>query len=94
MEALKRAIQSTSTRLEDYRIQGKRTALRVFSTNCGGCDSFEKRRPQYESNLSVDMIFDLCTDDASNLRMALQAGATRIPCYIILEDNTHKVARP
>ena len=87
MHALQRAITSTSTLLDEYRLPNKNIALRIFSENCAACEKFEERRQKFESELSSDMVFDVCTDDASNRRMALRAGVRQIPSYIVLNDS-------
>jgi hypothetical protein len=97
MEAARwRAVLATIRSLEEVRPRkgGRPVALRCTMPGCSACAAFEaERRDDFEKRLGDCLILEwMCTQRRADL--AMQAGVTDVPAYILLTHADTRVVRP
>ena len=89
--SLSRALDTVPPR--DVRELPKNIVLQCFSHDCEGCNAFAPRRGEYERRtFGGRNILPWDCDVAHKKRLAIDAGATKLPCYVDVQ--TKKVVYP
>lgn len=88
-QAFVRAIESVPVRsLDECRVPGKRSALRIVSDDCPSCAEFaQRRRGGFEASLGAGVVvIELSVDHPRTRALVVAAGVERIPAYVLLDD--------
>lgn len=95
IERCYRAVPPTLDNMRPQR-QGDTLALKCFQTECIKCRTFDADgRISFEESLGVKRVLPWCCDDDERRRIAIDAGVSAIPAYIILSaDGSTRIIRP